>query len=125
MALAIGGRTMSLPAEGSLATTGQYRFATIDANDRGALAAADSEVLVGIGQDKPAAIDRPWAVQIDGVSKLKLGGTVTDGQRIKSDATGQGVATTTATDNVGALALADGVSGDIIPVLVIPGSFGA
>lgn len=47
---------------------------------------------------------------------LKLGGTVTIGDRLKSDGSGQGVSTTTPADEVGAIALQSGVSGDLVRV---------
>lgn len=50
---------------------------------------------------------------------LVLGGTVTTGQFIKSDANGEGVASTADQEDVGAIAMADGVAGDAIPVQLI------
>jgi hypothetical protein len=50
---------------------------------------------------------------------LTLGGSVTKGDRLKSDANGQGVTTTSANDEVGAIAQANGVSGDMIPVQIV------
>lgn len=50
---------------------------------------------------------------------LELGGTVTVGAFLKSDANGKGVATTTTGDNVGARASEAGVSGDLIRVQLI------
>lgn len=50
---------------------------------------------------------------------LALGGTVTQGDRLKADADGRGVKTTTANDEIGAYALVSGVALDVIPVMVI------
>jgi len=47
---------------------------------------------------------------------LELGGTVTQGDRLKSDANGKGVVTVTNLDEWGAVAMKSGVSGEIIPV---------
>lgn len=47
---------------------------------------------------------------------LRLGGTVTPGQRLKSDASGFGVATTADGDEYGAIAMVNGVSGQLILV---------
>lgn len=49
---------------------------------------------------------------------LELGGTVSLGQRLKSDTDGKGVAATSDKDQYGAIADAAGVSGDLIPVFV-------
>ena len=51
---------------------------------------------------------------------LTLGGTVTVGDRLKSDANGKGVTTTTDQDEYGAIAKMNGVSGDVITVEVTP-----
>lgn len=50
--------------------------------------------------------------------KLELGGTVSTGDRLKSDSNGKGVATTTNLDEYGAIAMEGGVSGDQIMVKV-------
>lgn len=124
MAVALGGTCISMLADGDN-SAGQFCFVTVDANGRADIAAANSEVIVGVQQNKPAAIDRGTTVQINGTSKLKIGGNVNEGDRLTADASGYGVATTTAGHTVGAIALTAGVSGDIIEVQVVPGSFGA
>lgn len=53
---------------------------------------------------------------------LELGGTVTAGASLTSDASGKGVATTAGTDFVGAVAMEAGVSGDLIRVQVVAGN---
>lgn len=50
----------------------------------------------------------------DDACKLVLGGTVSIGQKIKSDANGAGVAVTADQDKVGAVAQEAGISGDVI-----------
>ena len=50
---------------------------------------------------------------------LTLGGTVSPGDRLKADASGFGVVTTTNLDEWGALATVAGVSGQKIPVDVV------
>lgn len=52
---------------------------------------------------------------------LECGGTVSAGDRLKSDANGKGVATTTNLDEYGALAIWSGVSGEQIRVKVARG----
>jgi hypothetical protein len=49
---------------------------------------------------------------------LEAGGTITVGDRLKSDANGKGVTTTTDKDKYGAIALQSGASGDYIRVKV-------
>ena len=65
-------------------------------------------------------------VMHDGIADLQLGGTVTRGDLLISDASGCGiVATGTAGSNyrIIGIALVSGVANDIIPVLLTPGSF--
>ncbi len=56
---------------------------------------------------------------------LVLGGTVSIGDRLKSDSSGYGVATVTNLDEFGAIARQAGVSGQIIEVDVITGQISA
>jgi hypothetical protein len=51
---------------------------------------------------------------------LELGGTVTRGDRLKADADGKGVSSSTDLDNWGAIALQSGVSGNLVKVKVQP-----
>lgn len=123
MTLALGGQVASFPALGDLSAR-QYTFVTQDTDGRVGDGSA-GDAVIGILQNKPAATDRPAQVQIDGISKLKVAGTTTQGDRLKMDADGLGVVTTTATDKVGAVALEDGAANAYIAVRVLPYSFGA
>ena len=111
---------VTLPATGDLSATGQFRFASVDANGRGRVSAA-GQTVIGIGQNKPGAQGRGWTVATNGVSKLLIGGTVNEGDRLIADANGRGVASTTANAEVGAIALGAGAEGDYIDVLLTPG----
>lgn len=51
---------------------------------------------------------------------LELSGTVSPGDRLKADTNGTGIVTTSANDEIGAIAKAAGVSGDRIPVDPLP-----
>ena len=97
------------------------------AADYGALAAAAvSDKSFGISTEIAAASGERVDVVHEGIADLKLGGTVTRGDLLTSDASGQGVTAAPAagTNNrVVGVALVSGVSGDIIPVLIQPGSF--
>ena len=120
MTVAVGGHRTSLPAAADLSTTGQFVMVSVDANGRGTPGGAGA-TIIGIGQNKPGAADRGYGIQTDGVSKLIIGGTVNEGDRLRATATGTGTATTTDTDEYGAIALEAGASGAVIRVLVTPG----
>lgn len=94
--------------------------------------AADN--LIGIKSNVPALKDQSGDVVWLGEAELKLGGTVKAGDRLTSDANGCGVvacgtsveittgdnpSATASTDVVKAIARADGVKDDIIPVVVV------
>jgi hypothetical protein len=116
------------------------RFVTLDTTTMGhVLQATAGQQVYGIsgpGTDRPpfGALDTGQCAVIgeqleifeagdshDTVVPLQLGGTVTQGDRLKSDANGCGVTTTTTSQEVGAIAEVSGVSGNIVPVrLVFP-----
>ncbi len=85
--------------------------------------AAATDNVIGVFQHPTTVAGEEVRVMLSGISRVKLGGTVTRGDLIGSDASGQGVSLAPAagTNNraVG-IALASGVSGDIIPVLIAP-----
>lgn len=99
-----------------------YRIVKPGANDGEVIqGAAATDALIGVNMEVgPASGERVDIIQ-SGIAEVQLGGTVTRGQWITSDANGQGIATTTATNQVIGRALVSGVSGDIIPVLIAPG----
>lgn len=71
-----------------------------------------------------ATADKPLTVYGPGrIALLKLGGTVSAGDRLTADASGQGVkqvTTNTAHAYIGGIALSNGASGESINVLVWP-----
>lgn len=85
-------------------------------------AAGNTDELIGIFQHG-AENGKEVRVMLGGISRLKLGGTVARGNYVTSDGSGNGVAigSTGGTNyTVIGKALASGVSGDIIPVLIAP-----
>lgn len=115
----------SYSAEGAIAPC---RIVKPGAADYGVLqAAAVSDKLIGITVPLVSAGSGDSVDVIhDGIADLQLGGTVTRGDLLTSDANGQGVTAAPAagTNNrVIGSALVSGVSGDIIPVLLSVGSF--
>jgi hypothetical protein len=87
-------------------------------------ATASTEDLVGVFQHTTSAANEEVRVMLSGISRVVLGGTVTRGGWITSDANAKGVAAAPgAGTNASVIgrALASGVAGDIIPVLLAPG----
>jgi hypothetical protein len=86
------------------------------------IASASSDKLVGIAMSAPTAAEDDIEVALPGAgAKLKLGGSVSFGDILTADASGFGVATTSNAARAGAMAMADGVANDIIPVEVLAG----
>lgn len=82
------------------------------------LAAAQTDVLVAVSRDAVASGAR-GDFQMEGVTEIKLGGTVARGESVTSDAAGLGVLLVVTTASIRSCigqAMASGVVGDIIPV---------
>ncbi len=98
-----------------------FTIAQYGANDNTMIpGAAAADFLVGVFQHG-ALSGAEVRVMLVGVSRLKIGGTVTRGDIITTDASGQGVAAApiAGTNNrIIGVALASGVTGDIIPVFL-------
>lgn len=99
-------RSVSLDADDSLAVfTGvpdqpgsaspnsgfQYRFVKVTDNHTVGLCTLDTDLVIGISQNKPQNTGDPTTVGFSGVSKLTAGGTVTAGELLAPDSTGRGV----------------------------------
>ena len=112
---------ISLPADGDESSE-QYTFYKGDAEGRADQCTTNNgtELPIGILQNKPAATDRAAAIATIGcISKLVASTTVNEGDKLRPDATGRGVATTTDTHFYGAVALtASTATNDVIEVLV-------
>ena len=92
------------------------KFGTTDEKLKKAVSAT-AAALIGVFQGKAKA-DAKINVMLTGITLVKIGGAVTRGNLITSDAAGKGIATTTAKNFVVGVALASGVDGDIIPLLL-------
>lgn len=115
--------TLSVVISTNLSNKSGY-LATIANGSNGpvaALAAAATAPLFVINDDGDGSSNAiTGSVIRSGVALVKLGGSVSAGARITSDSSGKGV-TASSGNFVAGVALADGVSNDLIPVLVTPG----
>lgn len=111
--------TKSKDAEAAIAG---YRFLKPGAADHSAVqadAAADSIIGISDALGAAGSGSRVDVIQV-GIAELELGGTVTRGDFLTSDANGMGVAAATG-NRIGARAEVSGVAGDIIPVKLVDG----
>ena len=81
--------------------------------------AAATDNLLGVTPANGAdAIGDTVDVILGGIAEVEIAGTVARGAQVTSNASGKGVATTTAGNRSIGIALASGVSGDVIPVIL-------
>lgn len=117
--MANNGLTKAYTAEGAI---GANLLVKPGAADFGLLAAAAvGDLIIGVSTEIAAASGERVDVIHAGIADVKLGGTVTRGNPITSDASGQGVAAAPAAgvnNRIVGFALTSGVSGDIIPVML-------
>ena len=115
--------TKEFVAEAAVSAQRIVKFGSTDDFMAQSAAAGDAHmgVFEGYGTSAPlaAAIGDRLHVTMVGLTRVKLGGTVARGAGITSDATGQGVAAA-ATNRAIGFAMASGVAGDVIPVLLAP-----
>lgn len=92
------------------------------ADNQAIQAAAATDKMFGVSDNLGAASGETFDVIVDGIALVKYGGNVAVGDLLTSDANGQAIATTTASNRMIGVAMDSGVSGDIGSVLLSPGS---
>jgi hypothetical protein len=106
----------SFTSTNDLSTKQYYIVAADTSNDESIiLAAAATDPVLGVLQNKPKAT-HPALVAFLGTSKVVAGGTITRGDRVTANASGQAITTTTTGHSVLGRALVSAVSGDIFEV---------
>jgi hypothetical protein len=117
MAFEVNLQTISVPASADLSTK-QFLFGTINASGQVAVTGAGlaSDGVIALG---PGAQGRPCGLaSFPGqIARVMLGATVANGALLEVDANGKAI--TQAAGKIVGKALSAGVSGDIIPALLI------
>lgn len=111
-------KTETFKASGDLSAH-QYKFVKLSADKTVALCSVLGERAIGVLLNKPTAAGQPAEVALaagGGKIPVKLGATVTFGQRIATSAAGVGVVALT-TNFAMAEACEGGASGDVIQAL--------
>lgn len=106
------------------AAIGAYLIARASGDKTVARAGASTDKLVGITRELDTDSGGMADLTLAGAAELILGGNVSFGDRLTADANGKGVVVASVNGtvvNTIAMALADGVANDRIPVLVLPG----
>jgi hypothetical protein len=113
-------KTITLKAEAAMSST-DYRFVKLGTNDQECNMCGAGEQMIGIRRNSPA-INQPVEVvtRAGDLTKLTIGsGGVTKGAYIKSGSAGEGIATTTDEDKVGAIAMEAGADTEVITVMIV------
>lgn len=82
---------------------------------------AVGDALIGITTSIGSQDNGRCDVIMAGVSEVKIGGNVSKGDVLTTDASGHAITATQATDRVIGLAMADAIANDIAPILVAQG----
>ncbi len=110
--------------KGTAAVSTAYTIAKFGADgDSMSVSAAATDLHVGVFQHTTPNAGDEVRVMLQGITRIKLGGIVSRGTALTSDASGQAIAAAPATGSnvrIIGIALASGVSGDIIPTLLAP-----
>jgi hypothetical protein len=101
-------------------SSSQFLAVKLDGNEKLALCTTQGEKAIGILQDDPEA-DEIGAAMIQGLSKAKLGGTVTTMDYLTVNSSSKLIKATDGEHPV-AIAFQDGVADDRIQVFVLPGA---
>jgi hypothetical protein len=115
--------TKQFVAEAAINAFRIVKFGTTD--DFVVQGAAVGDALIGVVEGVAPAAGERCDVVMAGIAEITLGGTVARGAALTSDGTGRAVAAAPAGGTNNSLigrALASGVVGDVIPVLLAPGS---
>ena len=99
-----------------------YTLVTFAAgNNAVEIANAVADPIIGISTSIGSQDNGRCDIVMGGVSEARIGGTVTKGDVLTTDASGRAILATAGTDRVLGIAMADAVVGDIADVLIAQG----
>ena len=99
-------------------SAGQYKFVTVAADGQVDLTASAGGAAIGVLQNAPDAAGVPATVAIAGRVKVTAGGSVSAGDKVQSDASGDALTALTG-DTVLGYALQDADDGDVFAIALI------
>jgi hypothetical protein len=107
---------ITLEAAANLSTN-QYRFVKVTAAQTCNAIAATTDSPVGVQANKPSAAPQATEIWVTGIAKVEVGvAGLNAGDHVAIDSVGRGVTATTG--QAYGIALATGVSGDVVSVLL-------
>lgn len=115
------GLTKTYYAAGVIAANTILKHGAADNTVTNAVAATDA--ILGVADNLGAdAAGHPLDVIMEGIATVKAGGTITRGQPVTANASGQAVASSAGVGvRILGFALASAASGDLFPVQIAPG----
>lgn len=109
---------ISLPANTDLSTKQYFFVKIVNSSGTGQVAVCgDGEAGIGVLQNKPSSQGKAARVAISGIAKVEAGGSVTAGQPVASDASGNAVTAATG-DIVLGRAVNSADDGDVVEILL-------
>lgn len=117
MSFEIPGFKFSRQAAADLSTH-QYKAVVCDSNGRAALAGTQGVAIIGVLQDKPAALGRAAEIMQNGITKWVAAAAIAAGATVTTNNAGKAI-TAVAGNIVAGIALeASGADGNVIAVLL-------
>lgn len=118
MSVRVDGNAKTFTAGADLSSS-QYHIVKLDSNDDVVAAAASTDVAIGFVNNQPESGDTADVTlrSAAGTALVKAGGSISAGDRLTSDANGKAVPTTTADDEVVAVAMFSASSNDVTEVI--------
>lgn len=110
---------VSLVAGGDLSSS-QYKFVKLNSSGQAVVIAAATDRPIGVLQNNPTS-GKTAEVLVSGGTKIKVGGSVTEGAIVSPDSDGDAVAIVAGTDTtkyICGTALTEGASGEIITAVI-------
>lgn len=117
-----GGCTFTIPADTDLSTK-QFFCVNVNGDGEAVLSSATTDQPIGVLQNMPSAAGMAAEILHSGIGKIKIGGTVDEGDLLGPDTDGMAITVTANNKTYIAKALQAGVDGDIIEAIIMPVSF--
>lgn len=104
-------------------SSAKWRFVTLETDGQVDLADADAEATLGVAMTNPDTAGQAVTVAVSGVVKVYAGGSITAGDEVVTDASGEAVEKSTsssATAVTAGVALEDADDGDVFQIQIVP-----
>lgn len=104
-------------------SSAKWKFVTLETDGKVDVADADAEAILGVAMTNPDAVDKAVTVALSGIVKVTAGGSITVGDEVVTDASGDAVEKSTsssATAVTAGVALQSADDGDVFQIQLVP-----